>query len=55
MDIVFKDNSGQIDRERMQEIMLEIGLDQGPDEQQGLGSDEKMEEFVSSKSEVERR
>jgi hypothetical protein len=39
MDIVFGDNSGQIDQERMREIMTEVGLEQnGPGRVASIGA-----------------
>lgn len=32
MDLVFGDNSGTVDRERMREIMAEVGLEETPEQ-----------------------
>jgi len=37
MDLVFGDNSGQVDRERMHEIMTEVGLKE-PGDHRAIGS-----------------
>lgn len=44
MDEVFGDNSATVDRERMQEIMGEIGLEQSPLQTDERLSDEKNRE-----------
>lgn len=50
MDEVFGDNSATVDRERMQEIMGEIGLEQAPQRTNEMFGDEKNkeEEYMES-------
>lgn len=49
MDIVFGDNSGQADQERMREIMAEVGLEQAGAERRhsmaAIGEEVKKEEI----------
>jgi len=46
MDFVFGDNSGTVDRERMQEVMAEVGLEPSP-EQTSAFQDAKLHEIES--------
>lgn len=53
MDEVFGDNSATVDRERMQEIMGEIGLEQTPQQIGERLSDEKdREEYMENTKNV---
>jgi hypothetical protein len=53
MDEVFGDNSATVDRERMQEIMAEIGLEQTPQQIAERLSDEKdREEYMENTKNV---
>jgi hypothetical protein len=45
MDLVFGDNSGIIDRERMREIMAEVGLEETPEQTRGFGEDAKEQDI----------
>ncbi|RDW89682.1 hypothetical protein BP6252_01714 [Coleophoma cylindrospora] len=49
MDIVFGDNSGAVDQERMREILAEIGLDQGPEQLQALENAKTDKEHIENK------
>lgn len=49
MDIVFGDNSGAVDQERMREILAEIGLDQGPEQLQILEDAKNEKEHIENK------
>lgn len=44
MDLVFGDYSGAVDRERMQEIMAEVGLEQTPEQIHAFQEDAKEHE-----------